>query len=355
MTLRIQRFTRQVAGLATWFFILACGIGLLRAADPGPGELWVTSQGTDRLFILPVGECSSIDAIQLPTGTGPNITTFPPSSQYAYISGMGNGSLLILRADDRQIVQTLSLGPAGTHQAKPSPDGTVLLVAQIPSRTLIKVAANEAAESWSVVGSLSLPAAPVCTVFRDDGQRAYVSLRPSGIAVVDVPTMTLLNILPTDGFVACGMIKSKVSGTVTIASSGGGGHIYRLDTTTDTLSDAGTLGAADWLGFNMSPNERVGYGSSPQSGQLILVDLSGPAASNLGALTLNPTPGAGDAQPDAIAVRGTTVFVSLGASGKLAIVKANQGTATFLDMFPPTPSNPANCTSCAIDGVTVRP
>src|SRR5437879_1965651 len=139
MTFCIQRFTRHVAGLAAWFFLLACGNGLLRAADPGPGELWVTSQGTDRLFIVPVGECSSIETIQLPTGAGPNITTFPPSSQYAYVSAMGNGNLFILRADDRQIVQTLSLGPAGTHQAKASPDGTVLLVAQIPSRTLIKV------------------------------------------------------------------------------------------------------------------------------------------------------------------------------------------------------------------------
>jgi len=58
-------------------------------------------------------------------------------------------------------------------------------------------------ESWSVVGSLSLaPLAksPVCTVYRDDGRRAYVSLRPSGIAIVDVPTMTLLGTLPTDGF-----------------------------------------------------------------------------------------------------------------------------------------------------------
>ena len=271
---------------------------------------------------------------------------------------MGNGNLFILRADDRQIVQTLSLGAAGTHQAKPSPDGTVLLVAQIPSQTLIKVAANEAAESWSVAGSLSLVSlgkAPICSVFRDDGQRAYVSLLPNGIAIVDVPTMTLLGTLPTDGFVACGMIKSKKGGTVTIASSGSGGHIYRLDTSTDTLVDAGTLGAADWHSFNMSPNEKLGYGSSPESDELILVDLTGATAVNIGPLALDPTPGAGNDQPDAIAVRGNTVFVSLRAAGKLAIVKPNQGTTAFLDISPPTPFNPANCAGCAIHGVTVRP
>ena len=56
-----------------------------------------------------------------------------------------------------------------------------------------------------MVGSLLLGSvgAPVCSVFRDDGERAYVSLRPSGIAIVDVPTMKLIDTLKTDGFVAC--------------------------------------------------------------------------------------------------------------------------------------------------------
>jgi len=31
------------------------------------------------------------------------------------------------------------------------------------------------------------------------------------------------------------MIKSKMGAMVTVASSGGGGHIYRLDTSTDAL------------------------------------------------------------------------------------------------------------------------
>jgi DNA-binding beta-propeller fold protein YncE len=208
------------------------------------GELWVTSQGTDRLFIVQ-RQGSSIESVPVP-GIGPHITTFSPLGDYAYVSGMRNGDLSIFRADDRQVVHTLHLGPTQTHQAKPSPDGSVLLVAQIASRSLIKVAADEAAETWQVVGSLSfasLGKPPICSVFRDDGQRAYVSLLPNGIAIVDVPTMTHIGTFDTDGFVACGMIKSKRGRIVTVASSGGGGHLYRLDTTTDTLVDAGTLGA----------------------------------------------------------------------------------------------------------------
>jgi hypothetical protein len=235
--------------------------------------------------------------------------------------------------------------------------------------TLIKVAADEAAESWQVVGSLSfasLGRAPICSVFRDDGERAYVSLRPSGIAIVDVPTMTHIGTLATDGFVACGMIKSKRGRIVTVASSGSGGHIYRLDTSTDTLVDAGTLRAADWHSFNMSPNEKVGFGTSPHSDEIILADLTGPVVSPIGAMQLDPTPGIGNDEPDALSVRGNTLFVSLRASGQLAIVNVNQQTGTFLQLSSPAPFNPATCGppppeppngqgGCAIHGVTVRP
>jgi hypothetical protein len=203
-------------------------------------------------------------------------------------------------------------------------------------------------------------------VFRDDGERAYVSLRPSGIAIVDVATMTHIGTLDTDGFVACGMIKSKRGRIVTVASSGGGGHIYRLDTSTDTLDDAGTLGAADWHSFNMSPNEKIGFGTSPHSDEIILADLTGPVARAIAALPLDPTQGMGNDEPDALSVQGNTLFASLRASGRLAIVNVNQRTATFLKLSEPAPFNPQTCGplppepntgkgGCAIHGVTIRP
>jgi len=367
--MRVRRFIAAAAISSSLFGLVT--VVAHPAQEPESGEVWVTSQGTDRLFIVH-GQGSSIETVPLP-GTGPHITTFSPLGDYAYVSGMRNGTLSILRADDRHVVQTLNLGPTLTHQAKPSPDGSVLLVAQIATRTLIKIAADEAAESWQVVGSLSFASfgkPPVCSVFRDDGQRAYVSMLPNGIAIVDVPTMTVVGTFATDGFVACGMIKSKRGRIVTVASSGGGGHIYRLNTDTDTLTDAGTLGAADWHSFNISANEKVGFGTSPDSDEIILADLTGPTVSRIGALRLDPTPGIGNDQPDALGggetVRGNTLFVGLRASGQLAVVNINQQTATFLQLSPPARFNPANCGpplpqpptgegGCAVHGVTVRP
>src|SRR5262249_28063460 len=172
-------------------------------------EVWVTSQGQDSVAVLSLPGGEILDRVALPAGTQPHITTFSRSGAYAYVSGMGSGELVVLRADDRKIVSTLQLYQAGVHQARVSPDGSTVLVAVVAARTPIRLAADESAETWTVNGSLSLAPigkAPICTVFRDDGQRAYISLQPSGIAIIDVPSMSIVGMLPTDGFIACGMI-----------------------------------------------------------------------------------------------------------------------------------------------------
>jgi hypothetical protein len=187
--------------------------------------------------------------------------------------------------------------------------------------------------------------------------RAYVSLLPNGLAIVDVSTMTVLNVLPTDGFIACGMIKSRDGKTVTIATDAGG-RFYRLDTRLDTLTDAGTVGAADWHSLALSDDERTGFGTSPGSDELQLIDLREPVVRKLTSIALDPTPGTGNDQPDALAVKGKTVFVSLRASGKLAIVDVERRTVTYKDLAAPVPAGvriPMTCDTCALHGVTVRP
>ena len=60
-------------------------------AQGGSGELWVTSQGTDPLFIVE-GHGSSVETVPVP-GLGPHITMFSPLGDYAYVAGMRNGDL----------------------------------------------------------------------------------------------------------------------------------------------------------------------------------------------------------------------------------------------------------------------
>lgn len=351
---------------ATALLPLGC-TGLLAVVGAAQGlskesqdrEIWVTLQATDRIAILHgVRAQGPEETIQLGRGTGPHMTTFSPDGKYAFVSGMGNGDLDIIRTSTREVVQTIHLGPAATHQAKPSPDGSVLLVAQVASKSLVRLRAVDEGNTWISESSLSFASvgrAPICTIFRNDGKKAFVSLNPSGLAIVDVKTMTLESILPTNGFIACGMVKSTNGRSVMLAASGGGGHVYRLDTTTDALADLGTLGAIDWHSFNMTPNGEIGFGTVPRGDELRVIDLRSNPVSTIVALPLHPTAGAATDQPDNMGVAGDFVYVSLRASGKLAVVNFRERAVEYIDLAPAATSiNPSNCLGCAVHGVAVR-
>jgi hypothetical protein len=336
-----------------------------------PKELWVTSQGSNVIFIRNFENLSPIDEIDLPAGAGPHIITFH-TPDFAYVGGMTDGNVYVIDARARQVVKTLHVAPTLAHQVKVSPDGATALVAIIGTKTVTKMLVDEHHRSWSLGASLDIGAAtgkaPVCTVFRADSRRAFVSLNPSGIAVVDVPTMTLLHEIPTDGFIACGMIKLD-SDHVVIAASGSGGHIYTLDMDTETMTDRGTLGAASWHSFIMTADGRRGFGSSPLSDEVIVIDLTTTPVTNLGSIRFDQVAGVGNNQPDALGggepIYGHVLPVGLRAAGNVALLDARNLTLrSLVNLEPPAPFNLMTCGpvgaptgpgGCAVHGVTPRP
>lgn len=336
-----------------------------------PKELWVTSQGHSVLFIRNFQDLSPIDQIDLPAGAGPHIITFH-TPDFAYVGGMGDGNVYVIDANARQVVQTLKVAPTLAHQVKVSPDGATALVAIIGAKRLTKLIVDEANRSWSVDISLDVGAAtgkaPVCTVFRADGKRAFVSLNPSGLAIVDVTTMTYVGQIATDGFIACGMIKQDADHVV-IASSGGGGHFYTLDMNAETLTDRGAVGARSWHSFNMTEDGTRGFGTSPASDEVIVVDLTTTPVSNVGSIVFDQVAGVGSNQPDALGggepIYGNVLPVGLRAAGNVAIVNAhNLEVRTVVNLEPPAPFNEMTCGpagpptapgGCPVHGVTPRP
>ena len=350
--------------LATSIVALACSavpVGVNSAAadsaQASNQEIWVTLQATDRIAVLhgPTGR-GDRETIELAPGTGPHIITFSPDHRFAYVSGMGNGDLDVVSTSTRHVVDVLHLGSVGTHQAKPAPDGAFLLVAQVGMKSLIKVTADEANGSWQpgqVLSLASLGKAPICTIFSNDGRTAFVSLNPSGLAIVDVATMTIRRVLTTDGFIACGMVRARDGGSITFAASGGGGHLYRLNMATLALTDLGTLGAVDWHSFNMVPDGSVGFGTVPRGDELRIIDLTGAQATS-STLALNPSAGPARDQPDNMGVSGDHVYISLRMSGKLAVVNFRTRSVDYIDLAAPAAAiNPANCMGCALHGVAI--
>ena len=83
-------------------------------------ELWVTHQRDSEISILKFPSGELLDGVSLPAGTQPHIVTFH-GGKYAYISGMGNGTLSIVDADSRQLVKRSPSRPRSVTRARSPP------------------------------------------------------------------------------------------------------------------------------------------------------------------------------------------------------------------------------------------
>jgi DNA-binding beta-propeller fold protein YncE len=321
------------------------------AAANESGEIWITAQNTHELKILSGN--GHIETVPLPDRSQPHTITFSPDGSYAYISNLGDGNLLVARTQDRQVVTTINLGPDWTHHTQPSPDGSILLSANPMTGMLTKIAADEDAETWTPVAAMNMKTetgtglGPVCVAFRPDGQRAYVSLFGPWIAVVDVPTMTLIRTIPLIGGIACGLVNSKDGRTIYVISAGGTGHFYRLDMTTDTLTEDTNYGpiASGIHGLIVSANEKRAYITAPGSEVVKVLNLNG---SDVSTISLDFTPGVLDA-PDSFARKGSYLYVALRFAGQLARINTQTGDVDYLSIAPPATSG------WALHGMAVRP
>lgn len=317
------------------------------------GEVWVTAQNTDELKIL--HGMGGIETVVLPAGAAPHSVSFSPNGSYAYVSNIGDGSLVVVRADDRQIVATLDLGETFTHATKASPDGRVLLSANFTTGLLTKIEADEQAETWTPVASLNLATptvrGPVCVIFRADGERAYASLfgPGGGIAIVDVPTMTLIGTLPTAGSVSgCGLVNSNDDRTIFLTAAGGTGHFYRLDTWSDTLTEDTNYGpiGVDLHALVVSANETTAYITARGvADEIKVLDLNG---NDVSTILIDARPGMAD-RPDGLARKGSNLYATLRYSGQVARIKLQTGSVEYIDVAPPAVSG------YAVHGIAVRP
>jgi hypothetical protein len=119
----------------------------------------------------------------------------------------------------------------------------------------------------------------------------------------------------------------------------------------------------------MLPDGTRGFGSSPLSDEVIVIDLTTTPVTKLGSIRFDQVAGVGNNQPDAFgggeAIYGDVLHVGLRASGNVAIANAQTlEVQSFVNLEPPAPFNPMTCGpvgaptgpgGCAVHGVTARP
>jgi hypothetical protein len=119
----------------------------------------------------------------------------------------------------------------------------------------------------------------------------------------------------------------------------------------------------------MTPDGTRGFGTSPLSDEVIVIDLTTTRVKNLGSIRFDQVEGLGNNQPDALGggepIYGDVLPVGLRAAGNVAIVNArNLRVRTVVNLAPAVPFDvmtcgpvgaPTGAGGCAVHGVTPRP
>lgn len=303
----------------------------LASAAPADAEYWIAQQDTDKVAI--VSGTRVQERLPLPAGAGPHSIDVSPSGAFAYVAGVGNGDLYVFDVAARRLVETLDLGGKGTHQAQPTPDGRRVLVAQMESKQVVVVDADEKARRWTKGQTLTLEKEPICTVFDSGGRRAFVSMKPDGLAVVDTSTMTLEKELATAGAVQCGLAESPDPDVVYVSSNGGSGHLYRLNTRTAELEDtARQLNGKDIHGLALDAAGTTAYLTAREDDTLKVLALTG---SDGRTVSLDRRPGEPD-KPDQVRVAGDTVVVAMRTAGDIALIDRRTMAVRYLSITSPS-------------------
>lgn len=296
-------------------------------------EVWLVNQAEDRIHII-IEDFPAGDIDLAGQGDGPHLVNFSPNGQFAFVASENNGAVTAIRTSDRAIVSNLiippnqGVAPPFTHQAAPTPDGSRLLVAHLGNRTLYEVDVDRQSGALTLGDkSLTLPRSPVCTVFTEDGSKAYVSMFDGGIAVVDADTLTQVGEIATPGPVECGM-EHLPDGTFIVTTNGGSGSsqgvVLRLDPSNDSLTEIMRIDATDIHAVTIDPNGDFAFITARGSERLFTVEV-GPqrqtatAQTPTSSVSLDVTQGVNDT-PDQLDFLAGKVYVSLRQVGKLAIV-----------------------------------
>jgi DNA-binding beta-propeller fold protein YncE len=218
--------------------------GLQRAALAAPPyEVWAADQNTDTIYVLdPAGKVlRTLDGATLRGARRPHMLWGVPGDEYVYSANTVSNSVTVLSSRDGTVKAVIDDVGKSPHAAQPNPrQPDRIYVANIgPQETrngrpdrgeTITELVRSAGPGWEVARVLDLKSAPaladsarfpsrrpVCFGFSRDGRYMLVTLFNGGLAVVDLPTWTVVKSWGKDAIAehGCGF-----------ATSPGGEEIY---------------------------------------------------------------------------------------------------------------------------------
>ncbi|MER3485466.1 MAG: hypothetical protein C4345_05315, partial [Chloroflexota bacterium] len=205
--------------LALVLLLLVLPPAILSAQALPDYELWAIDQadaanGGNKLYIFQARQLTGTALTGAPemvdlaagaqgvgdgAGVRPHLLLFNNRNSHGILAAVASGHVYFLRAHDRQVVGSVNVG-VQAHGAVPSPDDSLVLVANQNGKRLARIRSDFGREQYryEAEADLDLGAledaehpdnAPICPLlFTAGGTKVYVTMRGGGLYVVDPHT-----------------------------------------------------------------------------------------------------------------------------------------------------------------------
>ena len=143
---------------------------------------------THQVNLKPAAEAAGFEG-----GLKPHMTLFNSGATHMLIGHASSGHVYAVDADSKEIVDVAAPG-GNSHAAIPAPNNQFVLVADIPGKTIYKVATDYAAGKGNIFGatqSLEVNGKPICPIITADSSYGYITLSEGGLDIVDLGSMTI--------------------------------------------------------------------------------------------------------------------------------------------------------------------
>ena len=143
---------------------------------------------THQIDLLPAAVAGGFEG-----GLKPHMTLFSTGATHMLIGHASSGHVYAVDAETKEIVDVVTPG-GNSHAAIPAPNNQFMLVADIPGKTIYKVATDYQAGKGNIFGaiqSLEVNGKPICPIITADSRFGYITLAAGGLDIVDLERMTV--------------------------------------------------------------------------------------------------------------------------------------------------------------------
>jgi YVTN family beta-propeller protein len=135
-------------------------------------------------------------AASIPVGKGPEGGDVSPDGREFWAANSGDGSVSIIDAAAKKVVQTLDVRTNRSNRLKFTPDGKLVLVSDLGSNALLILDAASRKE----IKRLNIGRQPEGILIPPDGARAYIAVAgEKAVAVLDLKSLEVTARISTGG------------------------------------------------------------------------------------------------------------------------------------------------------------